>query len=106
MSKELETLQGTTSDVLYAAAKFIALECATLNKKYYQCRKETRDPEHCLTQGADCTMCGLGVIEKLESQCAANFDAYKLCMYNTYTDLEKCRKQQRALEECWVKLEH
>eukprot|EP00968_Pinguiococcus_pyrenoidosus_P017137 scaffold1667_cov258-Pinguiococcus_pyrenoidosus.AAC.11 len=30
-------------------------------------------------------MCGLGVIEKLESQCAANFDAYKLCMYNTYT---------------------
>mmetsp|Transcript_39819 Transcript_39819/g.124442 ORF Transcript_39819/g.124442 Transcript_39819/m.124442 type:complete len:84 (-) Transcript_39819:248-499(-) len=83
MSKQYEEVQGTTSDVLWAASKFIALECAAPNKQWYQCRKESRDPELCLTQGAEATRCGLGVITKLDSKCGEAFNAYKSCLYNT-----------------------
>lgn len=82
----------------------MGVECATANKMWYMCRKDSRDPEKCLSQGAAATRCGMGVIEKLNTKCGEAFSAYRDCLSNTYQDLDKCRKQQDALHECWKAL--
>ncbi|RYH24038.1 hypothetical protein EON65_17130 [archaeon] len=60
----LHTLPLKMSEVpsieLWAAAKFVGRECATVNRNYLVCKKANSDPFACVDQ------------EKLATSCAAN----------------------------------
>lgn len=50
-----------TSSDLIASAKFIGRECASVNKAFLLCKKNSENPADCVEQGDLVTQCGNNV---------------------------------------------
>eukprot|EP01031_Cornospumella_fuschlensis_P033076 gene33075-40011_t len=98
----MDSTPSLTSLELWAASKFIARECATINKDYFICKK--KDPDNlfsCLDQEYLVTTCAEETVAKLKSKHTKQFDDYVKCLnYNDY-NYDKCRKLEDALRKCW-----
>eukprot|EP01039_Chlorochromonas_danica_P003608 gene3609-3951_t len=87
---------------LWAAAKFIGRECATINKDFVLCKKEhDQNPLPCLAQGDLVASCAGEVVNVLKTKYSQPFETFGKCLnYNDYR-FDDCRKEEDALRKAW-----
>eukprot|EP00286_Rhodomonas_abbreviata_P011456 CAMPEP_0181343204 /NCGR_PEP_ID=MMETSP1101-20121128/31453_1 /TAXON_ID=46948 /ORGANISM="Rhodomonas abbreviata, Strain Caron Lab Isolate" /LENGTH=110 /DNA_ID=CAMNT_0023454801 /DNA_START=23 /DNA_END=355 /DNA_ORIENTATION=+ len=86
--------------VLYACNKYFAQECKGASDSYWQCKKENGDPRACLKPGENVVACFNSVIKRIDAACPQHLTAYAKCLDGNKNEFEKCRKEQKALEDC------
>jgi len=91
---------GTTSGPLKSAAFFIGAYCKDYNEDFMLCKKESRDPEHCLKEGRRVTRCAQDLISKMRDNCLKEFDAHWECLEWNNQKYNMCRKPERTLNKC------
>jgi len=91
---------GATSAPLKSAAFFIGAHCKEFNEDFMLCKKETRDPGHCLKEGRRVTRCSIDLITKMRENCLQQFDAHWNCLELHNQEYYHCRKPERTLNKC------
>lgn len=120
---------------LMVSAKFIGRQCADENIAFVRCKAKTPNPGACTAEGERVTRCVFAVYvaarggarrgaargacgdrradltgadrrhSSLHEHCPDAYDAYKQCMFWNNNRFGKCRKLQKALDECWAERE-
>mmetsp|Transcript_16974 Transcript_16974/g.37761 ORF Transcript_16974/g.37761 Transcript_16974/m.37761 type:complete len:104 (+) Transcript_16974:51-362(+) len=90
---------------LWAAAKIIGRECATVNKEFLLCKKYEgyNAPFACLQKGEVATSCATQIVLNVQSKFPGEFSSLVKCLdHNDYRHAD-CKKQEKALHDCWNK---
>lgn len=88
-----------TSAVVMSIAKHIAIRCHDQNVAFMQCKKADRNPETCLKEGNAVSGCVIDILKDLNARCPEQLKNFHECMDYYSNKYEKCRKEQKALEE-------
>ena len=91
----------TDSTALMAAARIIGHTCSTENASFLNCKVNDENPKACLLPGNKVTTCVLKVLRKLENECSDSYMTYKNALDDRWHEIDQCRKEQLAMENCW-----
>eukprot|EP00600_Ochromonadales_sp_CCMP1393_P006230 CAMPEP_0174960222 /NCGR_PEP_ID=MMETSP0004_2-20121128/3593_1 /TAXON_ID=420556 /ORGANISM="Ochromonas sp., Strain CCMP1393" /LENGTH=101 /DNA_ID=CAMNT_0016208589 /DNA_START=101 /DNA_END=406 /DNA_ORIENTATION=- len=88
---------------LWASAKIIGRECATVNKEFLLCKKYegSTSPTACLEKGDLSTACATGIVNHVKSKFPEEFKAFVKCLDKNDYRHSDCKKQEQALHDCW-----
>eukprot|EP01038_Epipyxis_sp_PR26KG_P005114 gene5114-7125_t len=106
-AEEMDGFINVSSIDLWASSKIIGRECAEKNMDYLLCTKanviKTRlnPPFECSTQGLAVFKCTVKVVEELQTKFPTEFKSFAKCLdYSDYRH-DECRKEEKALHDCW-----
>eukprot|EP00601_Ochromonadales_sp_CCMP2298_P001778 CAMPEP_0173193290 /NCGR_PEP_ID=MMETSP1141-20130122/13880_1 /TAXON_ID=483371 /ORGANISM="non described non described, Strain CCMP2298" /LENGTH=99 /DNA_ID=CAMNT_0014117617 /DNA_START=11 /DNA_END=310 /DNA_ORIENTATION=+ len=86
---------------LWAGAKIIGRECATLNKEFLLCKKFESGPTACLGKGDLSTSCASEIVTSVKTRFPQQFESLVKCLdHNDYRHAD-CRQQEKTLHACW-----
>ncbi|GAA96261.1 uncharacterized protein L969DRAFT_69152 [Mixia osmundae IAM 14324] len=91
---------GTTSAPLKSASFFIGAGCEKYNDDFMLCKAENRDPEHCLKEGRRVTRCVQHMINQLQINCEAEWNAHWNCLERGNQEFYNCRDLERPFNKC------
>ncbi|KAK2465930.1 hypothetical protein APHAL10511_001571 [Amanita phalloides] len=91
---------GVTSAPLKSAAFFIGAHCKEYNEDFILCKRESREPGHCLEAGRRVTRCAMDIINKMRENCLKEFDTHWNCLDRNNQEYQYCRKPERKLNSC------
>ena len=91
---------GCTSAPLESMAFHFNAHCAEYSQDFVLCKKESKDPAHCLKEGRKVTRCAQSLIEKLRGGCMDVWEKHWQCLDMNNHMLEKCRSEERGFNDC------
>jgi NADH dehydrogenase (ubiquinone) 1 alpha subcomplex subunit 8 len=91
---------GVTSAPLLSMAFAFGEACKDYNEDFMLCKNADQDPRKCLKEGRKVTRCALSLIEKLKTNCNAEWEEHWKCLDKNNQMLQKCRKPERTFNDC------
>ncbi|KNC85175.1 NADH dehydrogenase (ubiquinone) 1 alpha subcomplex 8 [Sphaeroforma arctica JP610] len=86
--------------VLLAGARHYGQYCKAQNDAFMYCKYDKKDPAKCVEEGKKVTACGIEFFQKLKDNCNAEFTAHWQCLDTSNQENWKCRKTQKAFDDC------
>ena len=90
---------------LNAISNIVEAECRQQNLEFFRCKTRDEDPNACLEEGKQTTLCVLDIFKNAHrnEETRKNLDLYSLCLEQNTLSFYRCRKEEKAFYESYYK---